>query len=129
MVGIRALVAAAMIAGAATACGRSAAPYDTGSGQPAAQAITIAVKNDNMQPMDIYALTAGRSTRLGAVEPGLSETLVLDPAFFPDGFVNIVARPVGGGRAISTGALNPVAGQTVDFEIGFNLNDTRATIR
>ncbi len=128
---IRALVTAAMITGAATAtaCGRSAAPYDAGSAQPAARAITVSVKNDNMLAMDLYAVTADHSTRLGAVEPGMSDTMVLDPSFLPNGFVEIVARPVGGGRPVSTGSLNPMPGQTIDFEIGFNLSDSRATIR
>ncbi len=129
MLGLRTLVAAALIAGSATACGRSAAPYDTGSAQPAARAITVSVKNQNMLAMDIYAVSADHSTRLGVVEPGLSETMVLDPGLLPNGFVEIVARPVGGGRAVSTGSLNPSAGQTIDFEIGINLIDSRAIIR
>ncbi len=128
MRGLKALVAAALIAGAATACGRTAAPYDTGSAQPAARAITVSVKNDNMLAMDIYAVSGGTSTRLGSVGPGLHDTMVLDPSLMRDGLVNIVARPVGGGRPVSTGTLNPVAGQTIDFEIGINLIDSRATL-
>ncbi len=126
---VRTLVAAAMIAGAGAACGRSAAPYDEGSAQPAARAITVTVQNDNMLAMEIFAISGGNTHRLGTVSPGLHDTLVLDPGLMLNGFVEIVARPTGGGRSVSSGLLNPYPGQTVDFQIGFNLSESRATIR
>ncbi len=129
MSGIRTLVTAAMIAGAAAACGRSGAPYDQGSEEPAARAITVQVQNDNMLAMDIFAVSGGNAHRLGSVGPGLHDTMVLDPGLMPTGLVEIVARPTGGGRPVSTGQLNPSAGQTVEFLIGFNLSESRATIR
>lgn len=129
MSGIRTLVAVAMIAGAAGACGRSGAPYDQGSAQPAARAITVQVQNDNMLAMDIFAVSGSNTHRLGSVGPGLHDTLVLDPGLMPTGLVEIVARPTGGGRSVSSGALNPWPGQTVEFLIGLNLGESRATIR
>ncbi len=125
----RTLMAAALIAGAAAACGRTAAPYDEGSAQPAARAITVTVQNDNMLAMEIYAISGGNTHRLGAVGPGLHDTLVLDPGLMPTGLVEIVARPTGGGRSVSSGLLNPWPGQTIDFTIGFSLGESRATIR
>ncbi len=129
MRGIRAIVAALVIGSAAVACGRTGGAYDQTSGQPAAQAITVAVQNDYMLPLDIYAVANGRSQRIGNIGPGLKDTFVLDPSFMPTGFVDIVAQPPGGGRGVDTGQLNPVAGQTVEFYIGNRLLGSHATIR
>ncbi len=127
MRGIRSVLVATLIASAAVACGRSAAPYDE-AGQPAAQAVTVAVENDYALAVDIWAVTSGHSTRLGSVGPGMSDTLVLDPALMPNGIVELVARPTGGGRLARTGPLNPNPGQTVDFQIGAHLTDSIAIV-
>lgn len=129
MIGIRTIVTALVIGSAVAGCGRTGGAYDQATGQPAAQAITVAVHNDYMLPMDIYAVANGRSQRIGNVGPGMKDTFVIDPGMMPTGFVDIVAQPPGGGRAVDTGQLNPVAGQTVDFYIGNRLLGSHATIR
>lgn len=129
MRGIRMLVAAGLIAAGAAGCAANAASSDRGSVQAAANAVTVSVQNDYMLAMDIYAVTSGHSMRLGSVGPGMHDTLVLDPAFMPNGFVEIVAQPTGGGRVVRSGELNPAAGQTIDFLIDTNLVGSRATIR
>jgi len=129
MRGIRILFVAAALASTVAGCARTGGAYNTGSAQPAARAVTVSVQNDYMLAMDIYAVASGNSTRLGSVSPGMHETLVLDPALMPDGLVQLVARPAGGGRTIGTGTLNPQAGQTVDWHIDFNPENSRVTIR
>ncbi len=129
MRGIRMLVAAALIAGGAAGCAGNAASSGMGSDQPAANAVTVSVQNDYMLAMDIYAVTAEHSMRLGSVGPGMHDTLVLDPGFMPNGFVEIIARPPGGGRVVNSGQLNPAAGQTIEFVIDANLVGSTATIR
>jgi len=126
--GIKAVVAALVIGGA-VGCGRTGVGYSEGSGQPAAPAIMVVVQNDYMLPMDIYAVSNGRTQRIGNVGPGMNGNFALDPGIMPTGFVDIVARPPGGGRAVDTGQLNPTAGQTVDFYIGDQLQTSHATIR
>ncbi len=129
MVGIRAIVAALVIGSAAVGCGRTGGAYDQATGQPAAQAITVSVQNDYMLAMDIYAVSSGVTHRLGQVGPGMSQVLVLDPGYMPNGIVDIVAQPPGGGRSVDSGTINPVAGQTVDFYIGNRLLGSHASIR
>ncbi len=128
MKGMKVLALVAAIAGSVPACAPRASSYGE-SAQPAARAVTIQVKNDNMLAMDIFAVSGGNTHRLGSVGPGLHDTLVLDPGLLPTGIVEIVARPTGGGRSVSSGALNPWPGQTVEFLIGLNLGESRATIR
>ena len=128
MRGIGVVVAAAMIASGAAGCGRSAGTYEPGSAQPAARAVTVSVENDYMLAMDIYAVSSGVTNRLGSVGPGMTRTLLLDPSFMPTGFVDIVAQPAGGGRIVSTGQLDPRAGQTVDFRIGIDLIGSQAWV-
>lgn len=129
MIGIRTIVTALVIGSAAVGCGRTGGAYDQATGEPAAQAITVAVQNDYTLSMDIYAVANGQARRLGNVGPGMTQVLVLDPSMMTGGFVDIVARPPGGGRAVDTGQLNPSAGQTVEFYIGNRLLGSHATIR
>ncbi len=129
MRGIGAALVVGMIASAA-ACGRSAAPLDeAGSAEQSADAVTVVVQNDYSEPMDIYAYSGGRTTRLGAVMPGKRSTFVLDAAMMPTGFVKILANAPGGHGVVHSTQLHPTARHTVEFDIGFNLAESRATIR
>jgi hypothetical protein len=127
--GIRTIVAALVIGSAALGCAPTRVVTSEGSGMPAAQVVAVLVQNDYMLPMNIYAVANGRTQRIGNVGPGMSGTFVLDPGIMVTGFVDIVARPSGGGRSVDTGQLNPVPGQTVDFYIGNELAASHATIR
>ncbi len=127
--GLKTLVAALVIGSAAAGCGSTGGAYNQSAAQPAGQAVTLAVQNNFLQPMDIYAASGGVVQRLGTVEPGMSETLLLDQTAMPTGIVNILAQPPGGGPIARSGTLNPRPGQTVEFTIEMHPNLSHAIIR
>jgi len=125
----RVLIAAAMIAGAATACGRNAG-VESGQVQPASGEATVNVANNYMLSMSVYAVDNNNVTRkLGTVGPGMSETYTIDPGIMRMGMVRIYAQPTGGGRVVSTGPLPLAPGNVVDFDIAADLINTITSMK
>lgn len=130
MVRLKALVMALALGSAAGACGRSVAPYQTGSAEPDANAVLVRVVNNNFNDVDVYSVTSGGdATRLGSVTATTTGSFVLDPSYFPTGTLRLIARPIGGnGRALSD-FLTVTPGMTIEFDIAPRLRDSMAIPR
>lgn len=93
-----------------------------------ANAVTVAVNNQNYYDMDVYVVSDGLPTRLGTVNSNQHETFVLDPSVIARD-LRIVAAPIGGNGRASTGTIVVAPGQTVEFRIAPLLSNSTTYIR
>ena len=122
------LLAALVMGSAAAGCAHRTGNED-GSAQPEAAAATVDVSNSYALAMDVFAVSNGTTTRLGAVSPGTHGIFVIEPSLLRTGFIQIVAQPLGGGPVASTGSLALRPGEVLQFEIGSNPRFSTTTIR
>ena len=126
---LRVLVAALMIGGAATACGRNAG-VESGQVQPASDNAAVTVTNGYMLALSVYAVdNSNIPMKLGTVEPGMTSSFVIGPGLMRQGMLRIYAQPPGGGRIVGTGPLPVEPGNVVEFNIGPNLMNNTTTIK
>lgn len=123
----RHLVTALLVALAGAAACRSASPYDVGDAQPGN--ITLVVRNNNFNDVDVYAVSSGLATRLGTVTGNSSATFSLNPTLASPTDFRIVATPIGGNGRASTGPINVSAGQTIEFTVGPVLSQSTVSVR
>ncbi|HEU4642313.1 MAG TPA: hypothetical protein VFS44_07635 [Gemmatimonadaceae bacterium] len=126
------LVLAAAAAGlAACATSPRAVTTQSASGEVAgnAEAVSLVVRNDNFADMDVYAIANGESRRVGMVTGNKTARFRLDPSLYPSGQVSLVAKPVGGRGLASTGPVNVIRGQTVQFTIAPRLEQSSVEVR
>lgn len=127
------LVVGALVAGlAACATSPRAVSTRTSTGDvssPAANAVSLVVRNDNFHDVDVFAIADGQRTRLGMVTGNKTARFRLDPALFPTGQVQIVATPVGAKGVASSGPVNVTPGQTVQFTIAPRLEQSTVQVR
>jgi len=95
----------------------------------AGNAVELRVVNDNYSDVDVYAFRNGVRTRIGSVSGNSSQSFNLNPSLFPTNDVAIVAVPIGGFGAASSGRLSVSPGDQIEFRIMPVLNQSSATIR
>ncbi len=120
------LTVLALGAGAA-GCGRGAG-LEPGTVQPVAGAVAVRVENNALTDVDVYAVSQGVARRLGTVLSTASSDFVLDPSYFPTGQLRLIAAPIAGNGRASSGLLNVMPGQTVEFDIAPHLPDSSAIV-
>jgi alpha-amylase len=92
--------------------------------------IVVNVTNNYAIQVEVYALAAGTSYRLGTVLPGIDSHFVLRRAMIASGaMVEFVAVPADGARTVRTGAMLLTPGEVVDFQILTHLIGSYATVR
>jgi len=105
----------------------SEGPYEAA----ASDTVLVYVTNNYEIPMDVYAVGAGTTYRMGVVNPGIPSTFVLRrDVLATDRQVEFVAEASGHGPRVRSGRLQLRAGDVaVDFEITTLLMGSRATVR
>jgi len=91
--------------------------------------VRIHVVNHYNQAMEVLAVGAGATQRLGLVAAGLTGDFVLPHSIVGSGKVQLMAQPSGYGQIVRADALDIRPGYIVDFEIATNLIGTRANAR
>ncbi|HEY2065157.1 MAG TPA: hypothetical protein VGG84_04310 [Gemmatimonadaceae bacterium] len=123
----RHVVIALLVALSGAAACRSASPYDVAEAQPGN--ITLVVRNNNFNDVDVYAVSSGLATRIGTVTGNSSATFTLNPSLVSPTDFRIVATPIGGNGRASTGPINVSQGQTIEFTVGPVLSQSTVSIR
>jgi hypothetical protein len=91
--------------------------------------VNVYVTNHWELPMEIFAVGAGTTHRLGLVHPNTSRSFVLPQIVVDAGLVVFRAAPSADGRYVESEELHIRPGHAIDFEIATNLFGSRATIR
>jgi hypothetical protein len=123
----RYVVFALLAALSGTSACRSASPYDVNEAQPGN--ITLVVRNNNYNDVDVYAVSSGLATRVGTVTGNSSATFTLNPTLVGPTDFRIVATPIGGNGRASTGPLVVSQGQTIEFTVGPVLSQSTVSVR
>ena len=106
---------------------RSANPYDVDQAQP--DMAVLVVKNENLNDMDIYALSSGLPTRVGSITGLSTARFALSPSLYGASDFRLIATPLGGNGRASSGPLTVRSGSTIDFTIGSRLAQSTASVR
>jgi hypothetical protein len=121
------VVFALLAALSGTGACRSASPYDVNEAQPGN--ITLVVRNNNFNDVDVYAVSSGLATRIGTVTGNSSATFTLNPTLVSPTDFRIVATPIGGNGRASTGPIIVSQGQTIEFTVGPVLSQSTVSVR
>src|SRR5947207_15301605 len=100
-----------MIAGLAAILSASACTSMERTGEASGEVASVStvdlkVVNDNYNDIDVYAVRNGERTRVGTVTGNSSQSFTLDRSLFPTNDVTLVAVPIGGFGAASSGRLS-----------------------
>lgn len=123
----RHLVLALVVAIAGASACRSASPYDVEDAQPGN--VTLTVRNNNFNDVDVYAVSSGLATRIGTVTGNSSASFRLNPTLVSATDFRIVATPIGGNGRATTGPISVTPGQTIEFTIGPVLSQSTVSVR
>jgi len=91
-------------------------------------AVSLHVVNDNYNDVDVYAVRNGQRIRVGSVTGNSSQTFTLNPSLFPTNDVSLVAVPIGGFGAASSGRLSVSGGDQIEFRVMPVLNQSTAIV-
>lgn len=127
-------VLGAIVAGVAACATSPRAVSRTASGdvETAAdeQAVSLVVRNDNYADLDVFAVSSdGQRTRVGMVNGNRTARFRLAPNITASGQVRIVAAPIGGRGSASTGTVNVIKGQTIQFTVAPVLSQSTVQVR
>jgi hypothetical protein len=89
----------------------------------------VEVTNNHALPMEVDAVGAGTTQRLGTVHPGMAGHFTVPPALIGSGAVEFQAHPSASGEMFTSGPLLLKPGAVVDFVISAQLFSSTATIR
>jgi hypothetical protein len=122
-----------LIAGLALTIAACAYPHGATPGASLAAAagtpVQLIVTNNSGAPMQVYAVGAGTSWRMGTVLPGLVGQFVLPQAMVGSGGAELLASPGDGNPPIRSGRLVIAPGNVVEFEIGVQPLSSTASVR
>jgi hypothetical protein len=94
----------------------------------AKQTVTLDVQNDNPNPMELRVIVNDQSYFVGSVGGNEKTAMLLDPRWFPSGFLYVMGIPADGrGRAVA-GPLTASKGDRIRFSISPSLSMSRATV-
>jgi hypothetical protein len=99
----------------ASACARSGGSDEP---EPSEGRVYVGVTNRNALPMEVYAMAAGITHRMGTVHPGMASQFFLPQNLIGGGSVRFEARPSGGGgQPFRSGELLLAPKAIVEFVI------------
>lgn len=122
---------ALLLAAFAAACASraSSATGEVAEAEAASEAVSLTVNNDAVSAMNVYVVSSGgSSSRVGSVSGGSSATFKLDPSYFPNGQIVVIARPTAGQGEASSGPLLVARGKRVTFTVRSDLRNSTATV-
>jgi hypothetical protein len=105
---------------------RTAAQFE--DGEVADTKVHLVAKNESINEMDLYVVANGMPTRVGTVSGLSTRRLELEQLLFMSSDLRVVASPVGGRGAASTGPIMVSRGQTIDFTIRNSLRASTVNI-
>src|SRR4051812_13912731 len=115
----------------ASACARGMQGSEAGvyiDPAEAAKTVTLEVQNDNPNPMELRIVVNDQSYFVGSVGGAEKTSMLLDPRWFPTGFMYVVGIPADArGRALA-GPLAAGKGDRIKFSISPTLSMSRATV-
>ncbi|HXY70348.1 MAG TPA: alpha-amylase family glycosyl hydrolase [Gemmatimonadales bacterium] len=92
--------------------------------------VVVYVENNYALPMDVLAVAAGTTFRMGVVNPGIPSRFVLRKDLLAtDRLVTFVAQATAVGPQIHTDPIPVSPGDVIDFTIEINLIGSRAIVR
>ena len=109
----------------AVSCSRA---YEEAGDVAPSSGLALHITNDNFLDMDVYAVSDGISTRVGTVTGTSARDFKLSGGYANRDF-RIIATPIGGAGRATTGSLNVVGGQVIDFRIGSVLSNSSVIVR
>ena len=124
----RFIVVGLCVTGLACSHSRNAA-QEAASAETPERPVRVHVVNHYKEPMEVIAVGAGITQRLGLVAPGLSADFVIPQSIVGSGKVEFRGQPSGYGQVVRTDPLLIRPGNVVDFEIATNLIGSRANAR
>jgi hypothetical protein len=95
---------------------------------PKSEPIAVHIRNENFLDMDVYAVIGGARRRLGMVSGNTSGDFSIEGGVFAGQSVSVVAIPIGGRGAATTGSLNIGAGQVIEFTVAPVLTQSRVSV-
>ena len=125
-IAVTTLVALVSVTGCATRERTGSAAGEVGS---ATEAVSVVVENDNFSDVNVYAVRGAERVRLGTVTGNTSAKLTLSPSLYTGDGVSLVAIPIGGVGAASSGRLTLSPGDEVKFRIMPILNQSTVFVR
>jgi hypothetical protein len=99
-----------------------------GDTRPLDSPVHVNVINHYPLPVDVLAVGAGITYRMGTVHPGIASHFVLRQSMIGNGPVEFVAQPAGTESPVRSGQLLLAPGDVVDFEIAEHLLNSTATV-
>ena len=100
-----------------------------GAPQPAGIPVQVEVTNQYGAPMEVFAVGAGTSHRLGIVDPGMVRRFEVPQTLVGNGPVEFQAHPSASTRLVRSGEVLLAPGAFVDFVITAQLFNSSATLR
>jgi hypothetical protein len=121
---------AALLVAACASTGRVTTAESAGDVAPApAPPVVVRVRSDYPGPLTLYTVSEGVATRLGDLPGRRAEDFALGAGQLPSVAFSLLAVPRTGDARASTGVVRVAPGNVVDFTIGADLADARATVR
>lgn len=94
----------------------------------ARETVVLETRNDSPTPMELRVIVNQQSYFVGSVSGNETGALLLDPRWFPAGFLYVVGIPADGrGRAVA-GPLSASKGDKIRFNISPALDLSRANV-
>ncbi|HTR20207.1 MAG TPA: hypothetical protein VMH88_05065, partial [Gemmatimonadales bacterium] len=98
--------------------------------QSESDTVVVVVTNDWELPMEVYAIGANTSYRMGTVNPGIPSRFVLRrDVLSTDRMIQFVAHATAYGRQAAAEPILITPGDVIDFEITSTLIGTHAAVR
>ena len=120
---------AALLAAACASTGRVTTAESAGDVAPIAAPVVVRVRSDFSGPLTLYTVSEGVATRIGDLPARRAEEFTLGAAQSPAAAFTLLAVPRTGDARATSGVLRVAPGTVVDFAIGADLSDARATVR
>lgn len=122
---------AVLAAGGLAACVQQQGP-PPGDGATTSKSgvATVVVRNDNASDVDVYVVqTGGVRFRLGTVTTAGTGTFTIDPSYFPNGQLGLLATPSTGTGVARPAPITVFGSRVIIFTIAPDIRTSYATVR
>ena len=129
MLKTRMLLTLAAIATLSGGCARyNSSAGDVSLAPDAANSAVLYAKNLSTEAIELRVLTTGESRFIGAVSPGETASIVLDPTLLPSGDLYVLGISADGRHRAVGGPLAVTKGNAIRFTIEQTLSLSRAYV-
>jgi hypothetical protein len=129
MLNIRTIFTLAAVATLGAGCAHSGSSAgDIALPPDAASSAVLYTKNLSNEPIELRVVTTGQSRFIGAVSPGETSSIVLDPTLLPAGELYVLGISADGRHRAVGGPLAVTKGNAIRFTIEPTLSLSRAHV-